>query len=578
MANLISPYGGELVDLVASGEQLEELRDEAASLPTVQISERAACDLELMATGGFSPLDRFMSREDYRSVVDDMRLADGTLFPIPVTLPVDVDDPKTLDGAVALRDSRNDLLAVMDVEDVYEWDRDWTARKVLGTVDVRHPLVAEMHGWGRYNLSGRLRVLALPQRHDFRELRLTPLQTREALARTGRRNVVAFQTRNPLHRIHEELTKRAAGSVDGVLLLHPAVGLTSPGDVDHYTRVRTYKALTERHYERDRVLLSLLPLAMRMAGPREAAWHAIIRRNFGANHLIVGRDHAGPGKDSQGNPFYGPYDAQELVEEHADELGVKPLTFTELAYVPSEDRYEELDRLHPEVETVSISGTQVREDYLDAGKPLPIVVHQARGGGHPRGDLSSAPPAGRLHLVHRAERFRQVDHRGRALHAADAARPADHRAGRRRGAHPPLQGPRLQQGGPRHQHTANRLRRLGDRKARRHRRLRGDKPLHRHAPVRPQHGRRRPLRRSVRRHAAGDMRAARLQGDVRQGPGRRDRRLHRHRRPLRASIQPRDYARHRSANGGVQRLEDHRTPGRLRLRPPLSAAQTALSP
>ena len=371
MTNLISPYCGELVDLVASGEQLEELRDQAARLPTVQISERAACDLELMATGAFSPLDRFMDREDYRSVVDDMRLADGTLFPIPVTLPVDLDDAKALDGTVSLRDSQNHLLAVMDVEDVYEWDRDWTARRVLGSVDIRHPLVAEMHGWGRYNLSGRLRVLALPQRHDFRELRLTPLQTREALARTGRRNVVAFQTRNPLHRIHEELTKRAAASVDGVLLLHPAVGMTSPGDVDHYTRVRTYKALTETHYERDRVLLSLLPLAMRMAGPREAVWHAIIRRNFGANHLIVGRDHAGPGKDSHGNPFYGPYDAQELVEEHADELGVKPLTFTELVYVPSEDRYEEVDRLQPEAETVSISGTQVREDYLDAGKPLP---------------------------------------------------------------------------------------------------------------------------------------------------------------------------------------------------------------
>ena len=371
MTNLISPYCGDLVDLVASGEQLEELRDQAARLPTVQISERAACDLELMATGAFSPLDRFMDREDYRSVVDDMRLADGTLFPIPVTLPVDLDDTAALDGTVSLRDSQNHLLAVMDVEDVYEWDRDWTARRVLGAVDIRHPLVAEMHGWGRYNLSGRLRVLALPQRHDFRELRLTPFQAREALARTGRRNVVAFQTRNPLHRIHEELTKRAAASVDGVLLLHPAVGMTSPGDVDHYTRVRTYRALTERYYESDRVLLSLLPLAMRMAGPREAVWHAIIRRNFGANHLIVGRDHAGPGRDSQGNPFYGPYDAQGLVEEHADELGVKPLTFTELVYVPSEDRYEEVDRLHPEVETFSISGTQVREDYLDAGKPLP---------------------------------------------------------------------------------------------------------------------------------------------------------------------------------------------------------------
>ena len=371
MTNLISPYGGELVDLVAVGEQLEELRAEAARLPTVQISERAACDLELMATGAFSPLDRFMNGEDYRSVVDDMRLADGTLFPIPVTLPVDVDDEVKLDGRVTLRDLRNHVLAIMDVEDIYEWDRDGTARSVLGTVDVRHPLVAEMHGWGRHNLSGRLQVLALPQHHDFRELRMTPLQAREALAHTGRRNVVAFQTRNPLHRIHEELTKRAASSVDGVLLLHPAVGMTSPGDVDHYTRVRTYKALTERYYERDRVLLSLLPLAMRMAGPREAVWHAIIRRNFGANHLVVGRDHAGPGRDSNGNPFYGPYDAQELVKEHADELGVKPLTFTELVYVPSEDRYEEVDRLHPEVETVSISGTQVRDDYLDAGKPLP---------------------------------------------------------------------------------------------------------------------------------------------------------------------------------------------------------------
>ena len=430
MTNLISPYGGELVDLVSVGEQLEELRAEAARLPTVQISERAACDLELMATGAFSPLDRFMNGEDYRSVVDDMRLADGTLFPIPVTLPVDVDDEVKLDGRVALRDLRNHVLAIMDVEDIYEWDRDGTARSVLGTVDVRHPLVAEMHGWGRHNLSGRLQVLALPQHHDFRELRMTPLQAREALAHTGRRNVVAFQTRNPLHRIHEELTKRAASSVDGVLLLHPAVGMTSPGDVDHYTRVRTYKALTELYYQRDRVLLSLLPLAMRMAGPREAVWHAIIRRNFGANHLVVGRDHAGPGRDSNGNPFYGPYDAQELVKEHADELGVKPLTFTELVYVPSEDRYEEVDRLHPEVETVSISGTQVRDDYLDAGKPLPSWFTRPEVA-----DIlaETYPPRhrqGACIMVHRSERLRQVDHGGRALHAVDAARPAGDRAGR----------------------------------------------------------------------------------------------------------------------------------------------------
>ena len=370
-SNLITPFGGDLVDLVASSDDAEELREEAGLLPSIQISERAVCDLELLATGGFSPLDRFMSQADLRSVVDDMRTADGTLFPIPITLPVDESADISLDSRIALRDSTNNLLAVMDVEEVYEWDMDEVAKSVYGTLDLRHPIVAEMHQWGRYNISGRLQVIQLPQRHDFSELRLTPAQTRAALEKTGHRNVVAFQTRNPLHRVHEELTKRAAGSVDGVLLLHPVVGLTRLGDVDHYTRVRTYRALTELYYEADRVLLALLPLAMRMGGPREAVWHAIIRRNFGANHLIVGRDHAGPGVDSRGEPFYGPYDAQELVEEHVDELGVKALTFTELVYLRSEGRYEEVSKLPPDAETASISGTQVREDYLNAGRPLP---------------------------------------------------------------------------------------------------------------------------------------------------------------------------------------------------------------
>ena len=370
-SNLMTPFGGDLVNLVASVEMADELRDEAGRLPSIQISERAVCDLELLATGGFSPLERFMSQDDFRSVVEDMRTSNGTLFPIPITLPVDDDAGISLDGRIALRDPNNNLLAIMDVEEAYQWNMEETAREVFGTLDLRHPIVAEMHQWGRYNISGRLQVIQLPERHDFSEMRLTPAQTRSALEKTGRRNVVAFQTRNPLHRVHEELTKRAAAAVDGVLLLHPVVGLTRLGDVDHYTRVRTYRALTELYYEPDRVLLALLPLAMRMGGPREAVWHAIIRRNFGANHLIVGRDHAGPGVDSRGEPFYGPYDAQELVEAHADELGVRALTFTELVYVPSEGRYEEVSELPPDVETASISGTQVREEYLNAGKPLP---------------------------------------------------------------------------------------------------------------------------------------------------------------------------------------------------------------
>jgi len=216
-----------------------------------------------------------------------------------------------------------------------------------------------------------MRILRLPARYDFRDLRMTPAETRERLAMFGHTNVVAFQTRNPLHRVHEELTKRAIADVDGVLLLHPVVGLTKPGDVDHFTRVRTYKALAGTHYDADRILLALLPLAMRMAGPREALWHALIRRNYGANHLIVGRDHASPGVDGQGRPFYGPYDAQVLVEKHSDELGVGVVPFRELVYLPDEGRYEEVSRVSQGARTASISGTQVRDEYLGNGLPLP---------------------------------------------------------------------------------------------------------------------------------------------------------------------------------------------------------------
>jgi len=228
-----------------------------------------------------------------------------------------------------------------------------------------------MSRWGKLNISGRLRILQLPGYFDFKELRLTPAETRARLQNYGHENVVAFQTRNPLHKVHEELTKRASADVDGVLLLHPVVGLTKPGDVDHYTRVRSYKALAENYYEADRILLSLLPLAMRMAGPREALWHALIRRNYGANYFIVGRDHAGPGNDSTGKPFYGPYDAQELAEKYSEELEVKMKPFRMLVYLPEENRYEEVNKVKKGTKTATISGTQVRDDYLSQGKKLP---------------------------------------------------------------------------------------------------------------------------------------------------------------------------------------------------------------
>jgi sulfate adenylyltransferase len=259
----------------------------------------------------------------------------------------------------------------MMIEEIYAWDRTEAAQKTLGTLDLRHPLVAEIQNWGQLNISGTLRVLQLPRHYDFQELRLTPAETRARLEEMGHQNVVAFQTRNPLHRVHEELTKRATREVDGTLLLHPVVGMTKPGDVDHYTRVRTYRALADRHYDSERILLSLLPLAMRMAGPREALWHAVIRRNYGANHLIVGRDHASPGVDSTGKPFYGPYDAQQLVERFSEELKVGVVPFLELVYLPEEGRYEVVSEVKTGTRTASISGTQVREDYLNNGKTLP---------------------------------------------------------------------------------------------------------------------------------------------------------------------------------------------------------------
>jgi len=364
---LIAPCGGTLVDLTAAPDELEH----AKSLPAVHLSERALCDLELLATGAFSPLDRFMGSADYERVVGEMRLADGHLFPIPVTLPVADDEPIKLDGEMSLRDSRNDIVATMTVEEIYEWDLAETAREVFGTEDARHPLVAEMHRWGSRNISGQLRVLRLPVHFDFRELRLTPAQTRSRLQASGFENVVAFQTRNPLHRAHEEMTKRAIQEVDGILLLHPVVGMTKPGDIDHFTRVRTYKALAENYYDSNRILLSLLPLAMRLAGPREALWHALIRRNYGASHMIIGRDHASPGNDSNGKPFYQPYAAQELVQQFEPELGVKVLPFGEFVYLPQEDRYEDARRLTATVTTTAISGTQGRDWYRNGNENLP---------------------------------------------------------------------------------------------------------------------------------------------------------------------------------------------------------------
>ncbi|MCM3900951.1 MAG: bifunctional sulfate adenylyltransferase/adenylylsulfate kinase [Pyrinomonadaceae bacterium] len=367
---LISPYGGKLVNLFDE-RPIDELRDYASRLHSVQLSDRQVCDLELMVTGAFSPLDRFMGQADHASVLHDLRLTNGYLFPISITLSVEPGRAIRLDQDIALRDSKNEPLAIMTVEEVYEWDLSAEARTMLCTDDPRHPLVAEMYRWGKLNISGPIQAIKLPRHYDFPDLRLTPEQTRKSLEALGHKNVIAFQTRNPLHRAHEELTKRAIQERDGVLLLHPAVGMTKPGDVDHYTRVRTYKAMAAGYYDSQRILLSLLPLAMRLAGPREALWHALIRRNYGANYMIIGRDHASPGLNSMGEPFYQPYEAQALVEKFSEEVGISVLAFSELVYMPDEDRYEELSKLSAKSRTLSLSGSQVREEYLHRGRTLP---------------------------------------------------------------------------------------------------------------------------------------------------------------------------------------------------------------
>lgn len=370
-AKLNSPYGGTLVNLVKTGAEREALLELATHLPDVRLSQRSLHDLELLAVGAFSPLDRFMGKADYESVMDNMRLADGTLFPMPITLTVKKEEFPEHAKQVVLRDVRNNSFAIMDIEEVFSWDPQVEAQKVFGTTDPRHPIVSEMIRWGDLCISGKLQVFNLPSYSDFLELRRTPAEVRALLEEMGNENVVFFQTRNPMHRIHEELTKRAAEQVDGSLVIHPVVGMTKPGDVDHYTRVRVYRSLVENYYDKNKTTLSLLPLAMRMGGPREAVWHAIIRRNFGATHFIVGRDHAGPGKDANGKPFYGPYDAQELLAKHADEVGVKMIPFKELVYLADEERYVEAGEEPKGAKILNISGTQVRDDYLAKGNYLP---------------------------------------------------------------------------------------------------------------------------------------------------------------------------------------------------------------
>jgi sulfate adenylyltransferase len=366
-----SPYGGTLVNLIVPEERASAMKAQAKDHASLTLDERGLCDLELLSVGAFSPLRGFLGRADYERVVPEMRLADGTLWPLPVTLPVTPGNGIAEGKTVALRDVYGNLLAFLHIEEIYPIDKAAEAKGAYGSTDARHPAVAYLNRQSGHNAAGRLEVIRTPPHYDFIDLRRTPAELREHFRSLGWSQVVAFQTRNPLHRAHEELTKRAAKQIGGGLLIHPVVGVTKPGDVDHFTRVRCYRALVDNYYEPGSVVLSLLPLAMRMGGPREVLLHAIIRRNYGCTHFIVGRDHAGPGNDSTGKPFYGPYAAQESMAKHQDEIGMGMVDFKQMVYLPDEQRYCPVDEVPAGVKTADISGTQVRDNYLAKGLQLP---------------------------------------------------------------------------------------------------------------------------------------------------------------------------------------------------------------
>ncbi len=343
-----------------------------SSIPSLTLTQRQLCDLELLMNDGFAPLKGFMNSENYNHVVDEMRLADGTLWPMPIILDVNAKTKQKIEGAttIALRDGEGVVLALLNISEIWKPEKLVEVKNVYGTTSTDHPGVDYiMNQTGEYYVGGEVTKVAMPRHYDFPDIRKTPAQLKALFKENGYEKVVAFQTRNPMHRAHQELTRRAAEEEGAHLLLHPAVGLTKPGDVDYFTRVKCYQKLLP-YYPEGSVTLSLLPISMRMAGPREALWHAIIRKNYGCTHFIVGRDHAGPGKDSQGVDFYDPYAAQELVKKYAPEVGIVAVPFKEMVYIKEDNNYQPIDQVAPGKTVLNISGTQQRK-MLREGLEIP---------------------------------------------------------------------------------------------------------------------------------------------------------------------------------------------------------------
>ncbi|SCU97300.1 LANO_0E15676g1_1 [Lachancea nothofagi CBS 11611] len=369
-----APHGGELKDLIARDASIKTQLQKEASESSVKwaLTGRQICDLELIQNGGFSPLSGFLNQKDYESVVHNSRLTNGLVWTMPITLDVDEKFASQLkpQTRVTLLQDNEIPVAILTVTDVYKPDKKVEAKQVFRG-DPEHPAVKYLDTIaGEYYVGGEIQAIQYPVHYDYPGLRKTPAQLRLEFESKQWDRIVAFQTRNPMHRAHRELTVRAAREQNAKVLIHPVVGLTKPGDIDHHTRVRVYQEIIKR-YPNGMAELSLLPLAMRMGGDREAVWHAIIRKNYGATHFIVGRDHAGPGKNSAGVDFYGAYDAQELVESYKNELDIEVVPFRMVTYLPEEDRYAPIDQIDlSTTATLNISGTELR-NRLRSGGPIP---------------------------------------------------------------------------------------------------------------------------------------------------------------------------------------------------------------
>ena len=372
MTQIIEPHGGRLCELLVEEDVKSQLKIKLLNFKSLTLNDRQLCDIEMLLNGGFSPLTGFLGKSDYESVLMNNRLSDGTVWPIPITLDVSDDYSKELNigEKVVLRDHEGVPIAVLTISDKWTPNLKKEAEQVYGSSDATHPALNYIFNKsGTLYLGGKIEGLEYPRHYDYQLMRHTPSELRTQFKKMGWSKVVAFQTRNPMHRAHKELVVRASREIGGNLLIHPVVGMTKPGDVDHYTRVRCYNKIMEKFPE-DTAMLSLLPLSMRMGGPREALWHAIIRKNYGCTHLIVGRDHAGPGNDSQGNPFYGPYDAQEMVNKYADEIGVQMVPFKLMVYVEEKSEYMPIDEVPDDLTQLNISGTELRR-RLDKGLEIP---------------------------------------------------------------------------------------------------------------------------------------------------------------------------------------------------------------